>query len=134
MFDVPLSRSEPCQKCQGDTWVWRHELDDTKDWNGVTDHVKYVCDRCFGHGTEVSLQTLIPILETTDPKDETGTFGRNIALALRLMPDLTAAEVCERFDMSRPSLARWRTGRNAPHPAMRLSIYKWFAEKAGERL
>lgn len=128
------SDSEPCQKCQGDGWVWRHELDDTRDWNGVTDHTKYVCDRCFGHNVEVSLQGLATILETTDPKDESGSFGRAISLSFRLIPDLTDQEVAHRFDMARSSVSRWRAGRNSPHPAMRTSIYKWFAERARERL
>ncbi len=43
---------------------------------------------------------------------------------------ITDAEIAQRFDMSRSSAARWRAGRNHPHPAMRAHVIDWLEEYA----
>ena len=38
-------------------------------------------------------------------------------------------ELAQRFDMSIPSVTRWRSGRNAPHPLVRRHVIN-FLERA----
>lgn len=47
---------------------------------------------------------------------------------------LSDADVSRQFGMSRPSIMRWRTGRSAPHPAMRRHVYEWMASKVQEAI
>lgn len=35
---------ENCPKCDGHGWLWREELDDPGDWDGIADDTKYSCD------------------------------------------------------------------------------------------
>jgi hypothetical protein len=51
-----VARCRPnCQKCGGEGWVWRGELDrpniDPRDCCG--DDTRYTCDRCQGVGCEI---------------------------------------------------------------------------------
>ena len=39
---------------------------------------------------------------------------------------LTLTELAEEFSISVPSVERWRSGKTAPHPAMRPQIYRYF--------
>ena len=43
-------------------------------------------------------------------------------------------ECAELFDVSRPTVTRWRNGSTAPHRAMRLPLCKVLRKEAGKRL
>lgn len=38
-------------------------------------------------------------------------------------------DVSHKFGLSRPSVTRWRNGKNAPHPALRGPVYRWLATR-----
>lgn len=38
--------SEWCLLCNGNGWLWRHELPDTSDWDGSSDDTRYDCPNC----------------------------------------------------------------------------------------
>ena len=43
--------------------------------------------------------------------------------------DERTAQLCNRFAVSRATVNRWRTGANAPHPAMREPVFRWLLDK-----
>lgn len=56
-------------------------------------------------------------------------FGSVVAQGMTLL-GLTDAEVAREFDMSRPSVNRWRNGNAAPHPRLRKQVIAYLARKA----
>lgn len=44
------SNSATCHDCDGEGWLWRHELPDTRDWDGAADDQRYTCTTCKGTG------------------------------------------------------------------------------------
>jgi len=71
-------------------------------------------------------------LESVDPED-TPAFHSTIlkALELTLVMD---EDVAHQFSMSRTSLDRWKNGTNAPHSALRKSVYMWLRERAASAI
>jgi transcriptional regulator with XRE-family HTH domain len=48
--------------------------------------------------------------------------------------ELSDQEVADGLLVSRPTVNRWRNGKNLPHPALRRSILGWFGDQAGKKL
>jgi predicted transcriptional regulator len=42
--------------------------------------------------------------------------------------NLSDSEVAKTFDVSQPTVTRWRNGLNAPHPALRRLVYHYFEQ------
>ncbi len=62
-----------------------------------------------------------------DPKDNalfTSLFNRGVKLF-----QISDEAIADRFDVSRPTLARWMNGKNLPHPAMRRAIFEWLIQQ-----
>lgn len=60
-------------------------------------------------------------------------FPRLVAQGLTLL-GLSDAEVAREFDLSRPSVTRWRDGKAAPHPAMRRHVLAYLVGKIDRAL
>lgn len=70
-----------------------------------------------------NLKNYVTRLQAAD-KDDAPLFHRLVVEGFALV-GLTDAIVAREMDMSRPSVSRWRTGRNAPpHAAMRPIVYR----------
>lgn len=68
------------------------------------------------------LKDYVSRLQKADKNDE-AEFHRLVRDGFEFLA-LTDAAVARELDMSRPSVCRWRNGRNAPHPAMRPIVYR----------
>ena len=80
------------------------------------------------------LENLIGSLETArENKANRAEFHRVLLEAIGLL-DLTDEEIAQEYDASRPTITRWRNGTNAPHAALRPTIYAWLLELATSRL
>jgi len=66
-------------------------------------------------------------------KGDRAAFHQLLLEGIRLL-DLTDEAIAGRFDASRPTITRWRNGTNAPHAALRPSVYEWMLEQAAGRL
>ncbi len=65
---------------------------------------------------------------TVDSRDDRAfhqAFARGVDLLGSADKDLA-----REFDVSRPTIVRWRNGNNAPHPAMRGPIFRELAKRA----
>ena len=51
----------------------------------------------------------------------------NSGMKLMMMND---EDIAYQFGVSRPTVTRWRNGKNAPHPAMRKVIFNWLRKRA----
>jgi hypothetical protein len=71
---------------------------------------------------------LINDLSKADTKDNI-EFARFFSRAMDVLA-LDVTEIALEFSASRPTVTRWRNAVNAPHPAMRASIYAFFLTKA----
>lgn len=69
-----------------------------------------------------NLKDYVTRLQAAD-KDDAPLFYGLVVEGFALV-GLTDAIVAREMDMSRPSVSRWRTGRNAPHAAMRPTVYR----------
>lgn len=74
------------------------------------------------------LEALKTALRSADSQD-TEMFHELLQRAMSLL-NLGDKDLAHQFNVSRPTVSRWRTGKNAPHPAMRTPIYSWLAKKA----
>lgn len=70
-----------------------------------------------------ALLELINSLSSADPKDDR-IFQKLIDKSLNLM-NISEADFAERIGVSRPTINRWRSGRTAPHPALRNHVYNY---------
>lgn len=82
-------------KCNGEGWVWRHELEDTSDWDGSTDDTKYTCDKyeCdlydrnwYNDGLETPLGS--PVLKVIKNSRDKTLTKFDLALLIILVPPL----------------------------------------------
>lgn len=55
-------------------------------------------------------------------------FYQLFAMGLNLL-NLPDDDVSVEFSVSRPTVNRWKNGRNAPHPLMRKPIYDWLEKR-----
>ncbi len=65
---------------------------------------------------------------TVDPRDDRA-FHLDFARGVELLGSADK-DLAREFDVSRPTIVRWRNGNNAPHPAMRLPIFRELAKRA----
>lgn len=59
-------------------------------------------------------------------------FGTVVQMALSLL-DISDTDICCQFEMSRPSLNRWKNGKAAPHPYIRPHVFKYFRKVMEEK-
>lgn len=86
---------------------------------------------------EADLEQLESDLISADCNDET-LFHLLVQRCWDVL-NISDSEIADSFGMSVPSVKRWRNGCNAPHPAMRPHVYKFFASlchlrRFGEKL
>lgn len=65
--------------------------------------------------------------------EDAPAFHRIVSEALALL-EIADADLASRFNMSRPSVNRWKNGRNAPHPAVRRPVYEFFTKQASRAI
>ena len=71
-------------------------------------------------------------LDAVDVKDGLAfydLFGRGMNLLSFL-----DSEISKEFGVSRPTINRWRNGRNAPHPMMRQPVYDFLIKRVSKVL
>lgn len=59
------------------------------------------------------------------------SFAATVAQAIEVL-GITDDELAEKFDMSRPSVARWRAGSASPHPALQPHVLTFLRQRAEE--
>lgn len=78
-----------------------------------------------------SIVALKERLATARPEDDK-TFQFLIVQSMRLL-ELSDIDLSDIFSVSRPTVQRWKTGENAPHPLMRRSIYSELSRQASAK-
>ncbi|HEX4337727.1 MAG TPA: hypothetical protein VH062_17555 [Polyangiaceae bacterium] len=76
------------------------------------------------------LKDLKARIEGVDLQDA-GAFHEIVGEGMLLLR-LDDTQLARQFDMSRPSVNRWRSGRNAPHPSIRKHVYAFFKKKVAK--
>lgn len=56
------------------------------------------------------------------------TFGEHVAAAMEQLK-ISDVEVANEFDVSLPTVVRWRSGVNAPHALFQVPVLEWFKKK-----
>lgn len=74
------------------------------------------------------LEDLRKALDTTDPADREA-FSRILCTSMDLL-ELSDVDVSEAFDVSRPSVRRWKSGISTPTVAMRRLILRRLLDMA----
>ncbi len=59
---------------------------------------------------------------------------RAIICACRYVLEMSDAEIGDALHVSRPTVNRWISGKNIPHPAMRKPIFSWIGAQATRKL
>lgn len=67
-------------------------------------------------------------VNAADPKDAT-LFAWTMGHCLAIL-QLTHQEIADALGISRPTITRWISGQNAPHPALRKAVYSWLSKRA----
>lgn len=75
-----------------------------------------------------ALNLLIADLRAVDVKDDAAFHALLVRSVDLLM--LKDREIAHEFEVSRPTVTRWRNGLNAPHPALRKHVFTWLRERA----
>jgi hypothetical protein len=78
------------------------------------------------------LETFIDELSKLDPRVD-GVFHEILNKGMGLL-EYGDDDCAILFDVSRPTVTRWRNGSTAPHRAMRLPLCNVLKKKAGRRL
>jgi len=78
------------------------------------------------------LQKFINELSKSDPRVD-GVF-QYILMDGMVLLEFGDDECARLFDVSRPTVTRWRNGSTAPHRAMRLPLCNVLRKEAGKRL
>ena len=78
--------------------------------------------------TTQALSEFIAALSTVEAKDD-AAFTRLVATGVDLLR-LVDRDIAHEFEVSLPTVTRWRNGTNAPHPAMRKHVYGWLKDRA----
>lgn len=76
----------------------------------------------------VSLAKLVADLQNADQKDDK-VFHNVVSRAIDLLM-LLDSDLAQYFGTSRTTVMRWKSGANAPHPAMRKHVFKWLMQRA----
>jgi hypothetical protein len=74
------------------------------------------------------LEEYIGTVRQADQKDD-AAFQTVVARGMELM-QLLDSDLSHQFGVSRPTVNRWRTGANAPHPALRKHVFAWLRHRA----
>ena len=74
------------------------------------------------------LKTYIATLQKADPKDDK-VFHDIVARGMEVLR-LLDTDLAHQFGVSRPTVNRWRSGANAPHPFMRKPVFAWLKSRA----
>lgn len=79
-----------------------------------------------------AIESFIKTLKKVDCNNDSQfyiIFGRGIKLL-----KINDEEITKKFDMSKPSLSRWKNNITAPHPSIRKHVYEFLQQKAEEIL
>lgn len=83
--------------------------------------------------TEIDqLKALIEHLGRADPQDD-GEFVSALEEALDQI-GMTSQEVANRLRVSRPTVSRWRLGKNLPHGVMRPRVISFLRRQAADKI
>lgn len=82
--------------------------------------------------TPAEYKAYIEFLKKADLKDDS-VFQDAVARGMRLM-SLLDSDLSLYFTVSRTTVNRWRTGANAPHPALRKPVFAWLRARAATLL
>jgi transcriptional regulator with XRE-family HTH domain len=78
--------------------------------------------------TTNELKAYIEVLKKTAQTDD-AAFNSAVARGMDVL-QLLDSDLALHLGVSRPTVNRWRTGANAPHPAMRKHIFDWLKNRA----
>lgn len=78
------------------------------------------------------LEEYVAFVRQADDKDD-AAFKAVVARGMELM-QLLDTDLSHHFGVSRPTVNRWRTGANAPHPALRKHVFAWLRNRAAALL
>jgi len=71
------------------------------------------------------IQQLIKDIRIVNPRDD-NAFHDIIQRSLAMGVDEKLLR--RKFSCDKPTVTRWKNGKNFPHPAMRPHVYKWLVE------
>jgi DNA-binding transcriptional regulator YiaG len=77
-------------------------------------------------------QSLIEEIERADDSDGE-LFARLVAKGLRIL-EVSDSDLAKAFDMSRPTVQRWKEGEASPIPALRKHVYAYLKNLAKSKL
>lgn len=78
------------------------------------------------------LKSYIATVRKADQKDD-AAFHKVVSSGMDLMSVLDS-DLAHEFGVSRPTVNRWRSGANAPHPALRKHVFAWLQRRASALL
>lgn len=90
--------------------------------------MKYYCGECFEE-----IGNCKPDCSNAEHYEIDRTFGRLVQGWLERC-NVTDAELSEAFDLSLPTVARWRAGRAETHSALHDRVRAWFETRIREGL
>lgn len=73
------------------------------------------------------LNSYLEALRVVDRSDA-AEFTRLLVLGMKLL-DLSDKDIAREFGASMPSVSRWKSGTNAPHPLLRVPVFEWLAQR-----
>lgn len=79
----------------------------------------------------IELYEALMNMPTEDDQSDHEAFTTLLNAAIEYC-GLTDKELAETFGVSRPSIERWKDGRNAPYVTMRPPVYEYLAKKVNE--
>ena len=92
-------------------------------------------DQLYGFEKKTRKEDLMDLQARLSPEaaadDE--TFRRMIERSV-LVLELYDGELADALKVSRPTVNRWRNGRNLPHPVMRNPIIRWLKQEVRAKL
>jgi len=74
------------------------------------------------------LKAYIQSLKGADQKNDE-VFHKIVEQGMDIM-QLLDSDLAHEFNVSRPTVNRWRSGANAPHPALRKHVFAWLHKRA----
>ena len=78
--------------------------------------------------TPIELKAYIEALQKT-ASDDDAAFKAVVARGMDLL-QLLDSDLAHHLGVSRPTVNRWRSGANAPHPVMRKHVFDWLKNRA----
>lgn len=59
---------------------------------------------------------------------------RAVLVDAQTVLEMSDQQIADQLSVSRPTVNRWKNGKNLPHPAMRKHILNWIVEQAASRI